>query len=197
VVDENVLDNEGHSQTELTRIFAANTPIGSSTMTHAWTVSLKLDPAGHPFGLITCRANQSPDDKSFADHRLLYARLKNEKWEVNEVAKLGNALWPAEQDYTGLGDIDVLDPNVIYVSTPIDPRDGKTLKVHEIFKGVTSDDAKSWTWAPITSESPVDNLRPIVCSWENTRAILWFRGTMTRSQHYNSAIVGTIEKMGH
>lgn len=194
IVDENVLDNEGHSQTELTKIFAANAPFGQRIMTHAWTVSLKLDPAGHPFGLITCRSNTSPDDKSFSDHRLFYARLKNEKWEINEVAKLGTALWPAEQDYTGLADIDGLDPNVIYISTPIDPRDGKTIKVHEIFKGITIDDAKSWTWTPLTTDSPVDNLRPIVCSWENTRAILWFRGTMTRSQHYNSAIVGVIER---
>jgi hypothetical protein len=145
--------------------------------------------------LITSRANNSPDEKTFADHRLFYARLKTDKWEVNEVAKLGNALWAAEQDYTGLGDIDALDANVVFVSTTIDPRDGKTLQHHEIFKGITADDAKTWTWTPITSESPVDNLRPIVCSWENTRAILWFRGSMTRSQHYNCAIVGIIEQV--
>jgi hypothetical protein len=193
VVDENILDDEGHPQDELTKVFAATTRFGDAIMTHAWTVCLKLDRAGQPFGLITSRANTSPDDKTFSDHRLFYARLNKDKWEVNEVAKLGNALWPAEQDYTGLADIDALDPSVIYVSTPIDPRDGKSLPHHEIFKGITTDDAKSWTWSPITTGSLVDNLRPIVCSWQGGRAILWFAGTMTRSQHYNSAIVGIIE----
>jgi hypothetical protein len=194
VIDENVLDDDGHAQDELTKVFAASARFGDFIMTHAWTVCLKLDPAGQPFGLITARANKSSDDKAFSDHRLFFSRLNKKNWEVNEVAKLGNALWPAEQDYTGLGDIDALNPNVIYISTPIDPRDGKTLKNHEIFKGTTRDNAKSWTWTPITIDSPVDNLRPIVCSWEGHRAILWFRGTMTRSQHYNCAIVGIIER---
>jgi hypothetical protein len=193
VVDENILDDDGHPQDELSKVFAASTPFGQSIMTHAWTVCVKPDPSGRPFGLITARANQSADDKTFSDHRLFHARLNKNNWEVNEVAKLGPALWPAEQDYTGLADIDSLDANVIYISTPIDPRDGKTLKHHEIFKGITTDDAKSWTWTAITTDSPVDNLRPIVSSWEGNRAILWFRGTMTRSQHYNCAVVGIIE----
>jgi hypothetical protein len=194
VIDENIFDDDGHPQDELTKVFAANTPFGDWMMTHAWTVCVKLDRAGRPFGLITCRANKSPDDKLFSDHRLFYARFNQDRWEVNEVAKLGNALWPAEQDYTGLGDIDPLDSSVIFISTPIDPRDGKALAHHEIFRGVSSDAARSWTWTAVTADSPVDNLRPIVCSWEGSRAILWFRGSMTRSQHYNSAIVGIIEK---
>jgi len=193
VIDENVFDDDGHPQDDLSKVFAASTPFGQSIMTHAWTVCVKLDPSGRPFGLIASRANQSADDKTFADHRLFYAHLNKNNWEVNEVAKLGPALWPAEQDYTGLADFDSLDANVIYISTPIDPRDGKTLKVHEIFKGITTDDAKSWTWTTITTDSPVDNLRPIVCSWEGNRAILWCRGAMTRSQHYNCAVVGIIE----
>ena len=86
---------------------------------------------------------------------------------------------------------------MVFISTPIDPRDGKTMKVHEIFKGVTADGAKTWTWTPVTADSPVDNLRPIVCSWAGgNRAVLWFRGTMSRSQHYNCAIVGLIERNG-
>ena len=77
----------------------------------------------------------------------------------------------------------------------IDPRDGKTLKAHEIFKGVTSDAGETWSWTPITADSPVDNLRPVVClCGPSSRAILWFRGTMSRSQHYDSAVVGIIER---
>jgi hypothetical protein len=144
--------------------------------------------------LITARANDEPENSNFSDHRLLYARLDGLTWRVTEVAKLGARLWPAEQDYTGLGDIDWTDPSTVFISTPIDPRDGRTFKVHEIFRGATSDHGKTWTWAAVTSNSPVDNLRPIVCPLDQRhRAVLWFRGTMSRSQHYQCAIVGIIE----
>ena len=83
----------------------------------------------------------------------------------------------------------------VYASSTIDPRDGAALKVHEIFKGVTSDGGATWKWTPITWDSPVDNLRPTVAIWDaGNTALLWFRGTMSRSQHYNSAIVGIITR---
>jgi hypothetical protein len=198
VVDHDVFDAEGRPATELTKVFPAGSVFGGETMSRAWTVCLRLDPAGHPFGLVTCRAND-PDNKNFSDHRLFSIRQSGDggadaKWTVRQVAKLGGALWPAEQDYTGLGDVDPSDPNVVYVSTPIDPRDGKALKVHEIFKGITADGGDTWSWTAVTSDSPVDNLRPVVCPLaQGGRAVLWFRGTMTRSQHYNCAIVGIVE----
>jgi hypothetical protein len=143
-------------------------------------------------GLITARAND-PDNKNISDHRLFYVRLGESGWQVNQVAKMGPALWRSEQDYTGLGDVDSLDPSVVYISTPIDPRDGKTLKVHEIFMGKTSDEGKTWIWTVVTENSEASNLRPVICSWEGSRAVLWFRGKMTKSQDYNCAIVGMIE----
>jgi hypothetical protein len=198
VVDENVFDGDGKPATELTKVFAAGSVFGGETMTRGWTVCLRVDAGGHPFGLVSCRAND-PDGKSFSDHRLFSIRQGGDgaaaKWTVRRVAKLGPALWPAEQDYTGLGDVDPGDPNVVYLSTTIDPRDGKALKVHEIFKGLTADAGDTWTWTAITSDSPVDNLRPVVCPLGGAgRAVLWFRGTMTRSQHYNCAIVGIVER---
>lgn len=194
VIDENVFDKDGQPQTKLTKVFAADSVFGNDMMTHAWTVCLHRDPAGKLFALITSRANDIPENSTFADHRLFYAWLDGTAWRVHEVAKLGPCLWSAEQDYTGIGDIDPMNLNVVYVSTPIDPRDGKVLTVHEIFKGVTTDGGKSWRWTALTSDSSADNLRPIVCAWgSSSRAILWFRGTMSRSQHYNGAIVGIIQ----
>jgi len=94
-----------------------------------------------------------------------------------------------------MGDADPEHPDTIYVSTPIDPRNGRELKAHEIFKGVTNDAGLTWNWTALTTDSTADNLRPVVCSWGKTsRAVLWFRGKMTRSQHYDSAIVGIIEQ---
>ncbi len=193
-IDENVLDNEGQPPTKLTKVFAAGSVFGRDTLTHAWTVCLRRDRDGGLFALITTRANDEPENSNFSDHRLLYARFDGLTWRVSEVARLGARLWPAEQDYTGLGDIDPTDPSTVYISTPIDPRDGQTLKTHEIFKGVTSDHGRNWTWTTVTLKSPVDNLRPVLCSLDQGhRAVLWFRGTMSRSQHYKCAIVGVIE----
>jgi BNR repeat-containing family member len=195
VVYENVFDGGGVPQTELTKVFAADSVWNGDTMTHAWTMDLHIDSAGRPVGLISCRANDDPENTNFSDHRFLYARFDGSTWQVHQLAKAGACLWPAEQDYTGLAAINPNNVNEVYASTTIDPRDpgAPGLKVHEIFKGITSDGGATWTWTPITWDSPVDNLRPTVAIWDaNDTAVLWFRGTMSRSQHYNSAIVGII-----
>jgi hypothetical protein len=193
VVDENVLDPEGTSQTRLTKVFAADSVVGGETMTHAWTADLQLDSAGHPVALITCRANDVPENSNFNDHRFFYARFDGKQWHTHQIAKAGARLWASEQDYTGVGAIHPRATNLIYISAPIDPRDGSTLRNHEIFKGLTNDGGASWQWTAVTQNSSVDNLRPVVVSWDHRTAVLWFRGTMERSQRYDCAIVGIIE----
>ncbi|HJS08374.1 MAG TPA: BNR-4 repeat-containing protein [Pirellulales bacterium] len=194
VIDENVLDNEARPTTQLTKVFAAGSGLSAAALSHAWTVCLRRDREGGLFALITARANDEPENTNFSDHRLLYARLDGPRWRVTEIAKMGPRLWRAEEDYTGLGDIDGSDPSTVYISTPIDPRNGRSLKMHEIFKGVTGDRGQNWMWTAVTTDSPVDNLRPVVCPLgQGRRAVLWFRGTMSRSQHYQCSIVGVIE----
>src|SRR5262249_1149468 len=103
-------------------------------------------------------------------------------------------LWEHEQDYVGGGSVDPQDPNVVYISAPIDPRDQSKLAKHEIFKGMTPDGGSTWSWVPITRNSSRDNLRPIVPQWNSDRtALLWFRGTARRSQDYVTQVVGIIE----
>jgi lysophospholipase L1-like esterase len=173
VLDENVLDDDGRSQIELTKVFPAGSVLKKDALTHAWTVCIHRDSSNKLVAMLMARANDQPENSNFNDHRLLYARFDGSTWHVHEVAKLGACLWRAEQDYTGMGDVDPAHPDAIYVSTPIDPRDGKALKMHEIVKGVTTDDGDTWSWTAVTSESPVDNLRPIVCSWRpSSRAVL-------------------------
>jgi hypothetical protein len=194
VVDESIFDNEGQSQTKLTKIFAANMVVGGETMTYGWTADLRLDRAGNPVALITCRANDMPENSNFNDHRFFYARFDGKQWNTHQLAKAGARLWASEQDYTGVGAIHPHDVNVVYISTPIDPRDSSTLKAHEIFKGVTTDGGATWQWTAITQNSSVGNFRPIIPAWDaDHTAVLWFRGTMDRSQRYDAAIVGIIE----
>jgi hypothetical protein len=142
--------------------------------------------------LVSARANDQPEDSNFDDHRFFYFRFDGKKWQVNELAKAGACLWPAEQDYTGLAALDPSDPNVVFISTTVDPRNDAPLGVHEIFRGQTSDSGRKWKWTAITSNSSVDNLRPLAISRGDSTVVVWFRGTMSRSQHYDSAMVGTI-----
>ena len=59
---------------------------------------------------------------------------------------------------------------------------------------MTCDDGASFEWIPVTANSTMDNLRPIVPKWDTThRALLWMRGTYSSAQGYDTAIVGLIE----
>jgi FkbM family methyltransferase len=192
VVEGARFEQRGALQTELTKIFAAGSVWGGEVMTHAWTVDLRLDPSGSPVGIISCRANDAPDNSNFNDHRFFYARFVGNEWRVHQLARAGARLWNAEEDYTGLATIDPDDVNVVYVSTPIDPRHGRTLPRHEIFKGVTSDLGASWDWSAVTESSSVDNLRPMAVKCGVDTAVLWLRGKMDTSQRYQMAVVGVI-----
>ncbi len=192
VVDDDILHSAGHPQAELTKVFAANSMFDGTIMSHAWTIEVAVDGQGRPYGVISARANDEPENTNFEDHRFFYIRFDGKKWQVNELAKAGACLWPAEQDYTGLATVDPADPSIVYISTTVDPRNDSQLARHEIFRGQTSDSGKKWSWTPITRNSTVDNLRPLAVTAGDATVLVWFRGTMSRSQHYDSAMVGTI-----
>jgi len=195
VVHGNVFDGAGAPQVELTKVFSAGSIWNGELMTHAWTMDLHVDGAGRTVGLFSCRANDRPENTNFGDHRFFYAKFDGSGWQVHQMAKAGASLWPAEEDYTGLAALNPNNLNEVYASSTIDPRDGAALRVHEIFKGVTPDGGSTWTWTPVTWASPVDNLRPTVAIWDaGDTALLWFRGTMSRSQRYNCEIVGVIRR---
>jgi hypothetical protein len=125
------------------------------------------------------------------DLRFFYARMApSGEWTVNELAKAGPGLMPHEEDYTGLAAIDPYDLGSVFISTPIDPRDGSALAHREIFHGRAAAAGAFWAWTPVTEDSEVDNLRPIVAPGDPSRTpLLWFRGPMTASQHYRCEIV--------
>lgn len=190
VTDPRVIGGEGTSQTGLTTIFDSGQVIDGDPMSHAWTCDLRRNPAGELAAIITCRAGE---ESGLDDRRFFYGRLTGTKWKVRQLAKAGPALWDREQDYTGLGAIDPADLDTLYLSTPIDPRTGARTAHHELYRGRTGDGGTTWGWEPITTDSPVDNLRPIVVPGVPGRTVLlWFRGTMTRSQHYATEVVARI-----
>jgi len=135
-------------------------------------------------------AGSSVDDP---DLRLIYARYDGSAWRSSYLAKAGRKLFAEEQDYTGLSALHPENPNVIFISTNIDPRDDSTpLAKHELFEGLTCDGGATWRWAPLTRDSAVDNLRPIVPKWAASHTLLlWLSGTYVTAQRYSLAVVGT------
>jgi hypothetical protein len=165
---------------ELTRLFH-----GSPTNV-AWMSDIQLDEREQPVVLFTTQRDGAglPVGAGGMDHRFNYAHWNGSAWEVHEIAYAGTRLYAGEDDYTGLGSIDPQDTWVVYLSTDADPVTGKPLmskanfrRNHELFRGVTSDEGRTWRWASITSNSSEDNLRPIVPVWKDRRtAVIWMRG---------------------
>jgi hypothetical protein len=192
LVDNNIFDNSAPNQTATTKIFTPDPENGSQVNSRAWTTDLHVDSTGNPYAIFTTRANDVPvNTNGYNDHRFWYARFDGSQWQVHQIAKAGARLYTSEQDYTGLIALDPHDPNTIYMSTPIDPRDDEDLGVHEIFKGVTANSGASWTWTPVTWKSQMDNLRPTVPIWNDDHtALVWMRGTYRSMHDYDLDIVG-------
>jgi hypothetical protein len=152
----------------------------------AWMTDIQLDAGQQPVILFTVQTDGAglPQGAGGLDHRFGYARWDGQKWTAALIAYAGTRLYPGEDDYTGLGTIDPLDTSIVYISTDANPVTGKPLmskanyrRHHELFRGATTDDGKTWQWMPITSNSSTDNLRPLVPRWNDTRrVVVWMRG---------------------
>ena len=186
VMDANIFDPSGISPTALTPVFRNGTEFGGTTMNRAWTINLELDNTDNPVGIFCARANDSD-----LDHRYFYARFDGTSWQVNEMAHGGSYLYASENDYLGLASIDPQNANVVYMSNDVDPRSGATTGRHELYKGVTTDFGQTWDWTPITENSTMDNLRPIVPEWDGQNtAITWLRGSYGTYTNWSTEAVG-------
>ncbi len=164
----------------------------------AWTSDLHIDRRGRPYLAFSVQKNSAglPAGQGGEDHRYRYARWTGAAWESEEIAYAGSKLYPGEDDYTGNVALDPHDPNIVYISTNADPVSGKALisradgrRHWEIFQGRRR--AARWTWTPVTRDSSVDNIRPVVPLWPGRQfALLWLRGAMRAYTDYTFEIVG-------
>jgi RTX calcium-binding nonapeptide repeat (4 copies) len=190
VVDTSIADKAAPDVRQFTQVFKAGTRVRGVPMTRAWTIDLETYAGGTITALFEARAADSVED-----HRYFYARYDGDGWSWDYLGKAGPRLYPGEQDYTGLGALAPDDPNTVYISTPVDPRNGEQLGVREIFEGQRVNGR--WRWRAVTKNSTHDNLRPIVPAWNGVdRAVLWMRGTYTVAQGYDLQVVGTFLKVG-
>jgi hypothetical protein len=166
----------------------------------AWGMQLSLDAMGHPVAVYSVQVDSAglPTGQGGLDIRYRYARWDGTAWRDHALAFGGSKLYSGEDDYSGLGAIDPVDANIVYISSDADPATGEPLtsaadgaRHHEIFRGKTSDSGQTWQWSAVTKDSAVDNLRPIAPapSPSGRRALLWLRGTYTTYTNYKQELV--------
>ena len=186
----------GVPATSLTRVFKGDSE------NVAWTIDLELDENGYPYTVFSVQKNsgkwKSSAGRGGLDHRFYYARWDGIQWHVNEIAYAGTRLYAREDDYTGLAALNPRDRNRVYISTNADPVTGEPLisgldgeRHREIFRGVTADGGATWQWTPVTRDSDVDNIRPIIPNGQTDREIvLWLRGKLRTYTDYDLDVVG-------
>jgi rhamnogalacturonyl hydrolase YesR len=193
VIDSDATDRSAQDIVKYTQVFATGTTLNGLRLEHLWNADLVRYDDGTVAAIGTARV--SGTGSSDPDKRLLYFRFDGNSWKTTYLAQAGTKLYDSEQDYTGLGALDPNDPNVIYISTPYNPNtdQGDYYGKKEIWKGVSCDNGASFTWEPVTANSTMDNLRPVVPKWdENNTALLWMRGDYHSAQNYDTEIVGVI-----
>jgi len=209
LVDSNLNDTNAPLSSDFQLVFS-NATVMPPGMTNyrCWDDDVQRYPDGTIECIITARINQFahpggyPDTED-PDHAFFFCRYDGTKWTPTYLCQAGYKLYYAEADYVGLGCLSPNDPNTIYISTKYDPRavmpgvtdtNPQYSPVHEIWKGVTTNQGASFTWTPVTQNSIRDNLRPIVPVWDaGDTALLWFRGAYSTAQIYDEAPVGIVE----
>jgi len=191
VVDDNAGDDTAQPLGHFTKAVSTGIALGSVTLDHLWNHDIVRYADGTIAILGQGRVMGSPMDDP--DLRLIYARFDGTSWHATYLGKAGRKLFTDEPDYTGLGALHPETPNVIFISTNVDPRDDTTLLTrHELFEGVTCDRGATWRWAPLTQDSKGDNIRPIVPKWDASHTLLlWLNGTYNTSQQYRLTVVGS------
>lgn len=152
----------------------------------AWVSDLVLDGEDRPHVVFSVQKDGAglPKGQGGLDHRYHWARWDGKVWSQEELAHGGRRLYAGEDDYTGLVALDPANPARVFLSTDAHPVSGEALissadgeRHHEIFEGRRDESSASWTFRAITSNSKVDNLRPIVPDPQGDVAfLLWLRG---------------------
>ncbi len=181
----------------LTSVFDVNAAPYLGEYSRSWTVDMAIDVQGQPYGVFQARIDPGAvgGGSDPADHQYFYARYDGNAWSVDELARAGGDITSGSggSGYTGLVAVDPDDPDTLYMSTDIDPRNGLGTAHYEIYRGQTADRGSNWSWSAITENSTMDNVRPLVPEWDDPRtALLWLRGTYTSYAQWNTEVVGLI-----
>ena len=135
----------------------------------AWIFDIVIDKKGRPVVAYT----RYPTNEN---HQYFYAVFDGKKWNDHHLINSGK--WfpqtpdgkkEREENYSGGLTIDPLDPSVVYFSHEIN-------NIFEISKGKTSDLGKTWEITPVTRNSTLDNVRPVIPRYKkkgDKNILLW------------------------
>lgn len=137
----------------------------------AWIFDVVADEKGRPVVAYT----RYPTN---LQHQYYYAVYDGKKWIDNHLIDSGK--WfpqtpegkkEREENYSGGLTIDPIDPSIVYFSHEIND-------VFEISKAQTSDKGKTWKTTPITRNSQLDNVRPVIPRYKkkgDKNVLLWMQ----------------------
>ena len=197
VLDRDLSDQDAVEPSELTVVFAGDPD------NVAWMADVEMDRNDQPVIAFSVQKDgrDKPKGSGGLDHRYHLARHDPGGWQQWEIAYAGERLYPGEDDYTGLVAIDPEDVNYLVISTNADPVSGAPLisnadgqHHYELFAGTIEETGVPVAWQPLTRNSTVDNIRPIMPAWDSDRrVILWMRGSYSKYKDFNTQIVGIIQ----
>lgn len=159
-----------------------------SAQESAWTSSIELDEEGHPHIGYTLYLSNT-------DQRYRLASWDGRQWIDREIAFAGTRLYEREASYTGLVTLDPGDPRHVVISSDVDPSTGQALSgKHQIFHAQIdhADTIDTIHWKQLTNDSGRYNIRPIIVSSHEHRAILWLRGQYNTYTDYFMDVVGIV-----
>lgn len=151
-----------------------------------WTWDVQYGADGNPVCVFQVQVGT---DATWSTSRIFYyyARWTGTAWQRRFIARAGRGIYASESDYGGGMCIDSENTNVVYISSnaadPFNLAEVNNVPLaanarFEIYRGVTTDGGLTFTWTPVTRDSPTDNLRPIVPEHHGyDRALLWLNGT--------------------
>lgn len=172
----------------------------------AWTTDIQLDENNFPYiafsvtkDPIPLGETQNTQNGGF-DNRYHYARWDGEQWHEHEIAYAGTRLYPGENEYTGLITLHPTNPDIVYISTDVDPKTGTPLinqgqQRREIFRGTTKNRGKDWEWKAVTHKSQEDNIRPIVLDYGGKEIVIWLNGKYTSYTDYDLKVMGLVPRL--
>lgn len=160
---------------QATRIFAGdseNVP---------WPMAIQLDAKGRPHVLYSVQVGSGglPVGQGGDDIRYRMARFDGDRWHDSQLAFAGSRLYAGEDDYSGLATFDPHDPCTVYLSTNVDPATGRPLvsavdgrRHYELFRARSRGVEERPQFVPLTPDSCVDYLRPLMTAAPDGRKIL-------------------------
>ncbi len=144
----------------------------------AWIFDIAIDKKGRP----TVAYTRYPTNQQHLYH---YAVYNMGKWEDNFLVNSGT--WfpedetgkkQREENYSGGMTLDPLNPTTVYFSHQING-------IFELSKAATSNLGKKWKITPITRDSKLNNVRPVVPRYRkknDTVVVLWMQ--FRKYKHY-------------